>query len=460
MSIRLSIVAVLTAGFTAGSAPVISHHGVPVPVGADTLKAVPMPSKSDRERVEWLERSLAHDSMEGRALASPGEHRAARFLASEMKRIGLKPGGDDKYLQRVPLAMMIPPPRPPAGGMTVTFDRSGGGRGAAGVTPPECLAKAPERPPVAPADSVTRARVTSNAPGAAGTVRGAPVQANAAAGAGGRSGRGGVGFAPSAVAQAPRPRMVTLPSMKDWDTVAKAQQRTAANVIGILPGRDPVLKHEIVVVLSHYDHLSIRTPAIPGADSIFNGADDDAAGTVAVLEIARLLRKAGKPKRTIVFANMTGEESGMVGTSFWIAHPTFPLTQIVAALEIEMIGRPDSLAGGPGKAWLTGYERSTMGDMLKQYGIAIMPDRRPEQSFFSRSDNIALARRGIVAHTLSTFNLHTDYHRVTDDVDKVDFDHMTAVIHAAAEAVRHLADGPKPAWHPGCDPSQPPPARP
>jgi Zn-dependent M28 family amino/carboxypeptidase len=248
--------------------------------------------------------------------------------------------------------------------------------------------------------------------------------------------------------------------MKDWDTVPKAQQLTAVNVIGILPGHDPLLKNEIVVVLSHYDHLKIGRPATPGADSIYNGADDDAAGTVAVLEIARLLKKAGKPKRTIVFANMSGEEAGMVGTNFWIGHPTFPLSQIVAGLEIEMIGRPDSLAGGPGKAWLTGYERSTMGDMLKQFGIEIVPDRRPEQSFFSRSDNIALARRGIVAHTLSTFNLHTDYHRVTDDVDKIDFDHMTAVIHSGAEAVRHLADGPKPAWHPGCDPSQPPPARP
>ena len=254
--------------------------------------------------------------------------------------------------------------------------------------------------------------------------------------------------------------MVTLPSFKDWDTVPKDRQRTSVNVIGILPGSDPVLKHEIVVVLSHFDHLGIRTPATPGADSIYNGADDDAAGTVAVLEVARLLKQAGKPKRTIVFANMTGEESGMVGTNFWVSHPTFPLSQFVAGLEIEMIGRPDSLAGGPGKAWLTGYERSTMGDMLQHYGIAILPDRRPEQNFFQRSDNIALARRGIVAHTLSSFNLHTDYHRVTDDVDKIDFDHMTAVIHSAAEAVRHLADGPKPMWHPGCDPSPPAPAKP
>lgn len=276
-------------------------------------------------------------------------------------------------------------------------------------------------------------------------------------GAGGAGRRGGAGGARGGQ---PILRPVRLPSLADLDTVPLERRRHPVNVIGMLPGSDPVLKNEVVVVLSHYDHLAIRTPATPGADSIFNGADDDAAGTVAVLEIARLLKKAGQPRRTILFANMSGEEAGMVGTSYWIAHPTFPLSQIVAGFEIEMIGRPDSLAGGPGKAWLTGYERSTMGDMLKQYGIDIVPDRRPEQSFFSRSDNIALARRGIVAHTLSTFNLHTDYHRATDDVDKIDFDHMTAVIHSAAEAVRHLADGPKPMWHPGCDPSQPPPARP
>ncbi len=391
MTIRLSIAGVAIACVAAGGPVMPSRIVSSMVTATDTLKTVPAPTKADRDRVEWLERSLAHDSMEGRGLATRGEHRAAVFLAGQMKKIGLKPGGEDKsdkYFQRIPLAMM---------------------------------------PPV-------------------------PASASA-----GRSGAGGV---PGAAARVPRLRMTTLPSVTDWDTVPKDRQRTAVNVIGILPGSDPVLKHEIVIVLSHFDHLGIRSPATPGADSIYNGADDDASGTVAVLEVARLLKQAGKPKRTIVFANMTGEESGMVGTNFWVSHPNFPLSQFVAGLEVEMIGRPDSLAGGPGKAWLTGYDRSTMGDMLQHYGIAILPDRRPEQNFFQRSDNYGLARRGIVAHTLSTFNLHLDYHRVTDDVDKIDFDHMTAVIHSAAEAVRHLADGPKPMWHPGRDPSQPAPAKP
>jgi Zn-dependent M28 family amino/carboxypeptidase len=151
----------------------------------------------------------------------------------------------------------------------------------------------------------------------------------------------------------------------------------------------------------------------------------------------------------------------LLGTKWYIAHPVVPLTRMSANLEIEMIDRPDSLAGGPGRAWLTGYERSTMGDMLKAAGIPIVPDPRPSQNFFERSDNIAFARAGIPAHTLSTFNLHTDYHRPSDEASRADIPHMTAVIRAAAAAVRLLGDGPAPQWHPGGRPAKPsiPPAQ-
>jgi Zn-dependent M28 family amino/carboxypeptidase len=170
---------------------------------------------------------------------------------------------------------------------------------------------------------------------------------------------------------------------------------------------------------------------------------------VAVIEIARRLAQGPPPKRTVVFAAMTGEEVGLLGTHWYIEHPPLPLERMVADLEIEMIGRPDSLAGGPGKAWLTGFRRSTMGDVLAANGIPIVDDPRPEQNFFERSDNIVFARRGIPAHTLSSFNLHADYHTVNDEVERVDFAHMTAVIEAAARAVRLLADGVKPEWKPG-----------
>ena len=103
-------------------------------------------------------------------------------------------------------------------------------------------------------------------------------------------------------------------------------------------------------------------------------------------------------------------------------------------------------AGGAGKAWLTGYERSTMGDFLRDSGVAIVPDPRPSQRFFERSDNIAFARCGIPAHTLSTFNLHGEYHTPEDEVRLMDFVHMTRVIDAAARATRMLADGPRIQW--------------
>ena len=92
------------------------------------------------------------------------------------------------------------------------------------------------------------------------------------------------------------------------------------------------------------------------------------------------------------------------------------------------------------------------GEQLAAAGIPIVPDKRPDQHFFERSDNIAFARKGIVAHTLSTFNLHTDYHQVSDESSKADFVHMAGVINAAAKAARILSDGPKPAWKPGGKP--------
>ncbi len=250
-------------------------------------------------------------------------------------------------------------------------------------------------------------------------------------------------------------RFVLQQSWAGLDTVSPDRRRVGHNVIGILPGHDAAVADEFILVDAHLDHLGIGRPV--NGDSIYNGADDDASGVVAVLGIARALAAGPPPRRTIIFAAMTGEEMGLLGTRWYISHPARPLDQTVGNLEIEMIGRPDSLAGGPGRAWLTGDERSTMGDSLAAEGIPIVPDPRPDQHFFERSDNIAFARLGIPAHTLSSFNLHQDYHRPSDEVEKVDFAHMTSVILAATDAVRILANGPRPAWHEGGRPSAPSP---
>ncbi len=247
-------------------------------------------------------------------------------------------------------------------------------------------------------------------------------------------------------------RLVLMPDFHALDTIPPERRKRSVNVVGILRGSNPHLREQYVLVDAHYDHLGIGRPV--NGDSIYNGADDDASGVVAVLEIAHALARGPRPARTVVFAATTGEEVGLLGTHWFIQHPAIPLDQMAANLEIEMIGRPDSLAGGPGRAWLTGYERSTMGEMLAANGIPIVPDPRPQQNFFRRSDNIAFAQMGIPAHTLSTFNLHADYHRPGDEVSKTDAAHMAAVINAAARAVRLLANGARPEWKTGMRPCQ------
>ncbi len=221
---------------------------------------------------------------------------------------------------------------------------------------------------------------------------------------------------------------------------------SAANVVGLIRGRDAAARDSAVVIAAHYDHLGIGGPV--SGDSIYNGADDDASGVVAVLQMARALAH-DPPRRSVVVLLTTGEEVGLLGTRRYLDEPVVPLDHTVAELEVEMIGRPDSLAGGSGHAWLTGYERSTMGDMLKAAGSPIVPDPRPAEDFFRRSDNIAFARRGIPAHTLSSFNLHADYHTPDDEVERVDTVHLARVIAAATAAARALADGPAPRWKPG-----------
>jgi Zn-dependent M28 family amino/carboxypeptidase len=252
--------------------------------------------------------------------------------------------------------------------------------------------------------------------------------------------------------RAPNGRPTLAASFAARDTFPVASRLDGGNLIGVLPGSDPGLRDEIVLVSAHYDHVGIRQ-AVNG-DSIYNGADDNASGVVTILEVARLLRTGAPPKRTVVFVAFTGEELGGLGTRWYLQHPVRPLEGTVANLNVEMTGRPDSLAGGPGKAWLTGFERSNMGEQLAAGGISIVADPRPSQNFFQRSDNYAFALRGIVAHTLSTFNLHTDYHRPGDSADKADPAHMAVVIEAATQAVRILADGPRPEWKPGGKPER------
>lgn len=471
--------------------------------------------------VERSLRILAHDSMEGRQVGSPGAARAAAFIAAEMKRIGLKPAGDNgTYFQNVtgstrytwaptstftvdgkPLRWNVDvtvtagaavAPKPLAnvqaifGGiendtvMTITAEQAAGKLVVLLPAPPRVAGAAPAARPAPGAPPIPRpitsaqkfsgavaiARVNldglspkwvklineperaSSPRGRAGAPPAAPVPATpvvrlTSSGAAAIFGKPLASLTPGATGG-----MVTT----EITVKSEPQPTWTRNVIGILPGSDDKLKDEWILIDAHYDHVGRSAPTNSNRDSVFNGADDDASGTVAVLEIARALKAGPAPKRSVIFAAMTGEEAGLIGTNFYIANPYVPMTKVVANMEIEMIGRPDSLSEGVGGAWLTGYERSTMGPTLAAAGIRLFPDKRPSQNFFSRSDNRAFACMGIPAHTLSSFNLHTDYHQLSDDADKVDFAHMTEVIRSGAKAARILTDEAAPKWVEGGTP--------
>ncbi|MBB6072179.1 M20/M25/M40 family metallo-hydrolase [Longimicrobium terrae] len=250
----------------------------------------------------------------------------------------------------------------------------------------------------------------------------------------------------------PAGRRLRLTTMDALARLPAGRARQAYNVVARIPGSDPALASEAVIVGAHYDHLGIGRAE--NGDSIYNGADDDASGTVAVLEIARALR-ARPARRTVILFFATGEEVGMLGTRWYLQHPVVPIEQTAAGLFVEMIGRPDSLAGGPGRGWLTGFDRSTVGASLAAAGVPLVPDPRPAQNFFERSDNTPFARVGVPAHVISSFNLHTDYHHAGDEAGRIDYPHVAALTQAAITAVRTLADGPRPQWNPGGRPAAP-----
>jgi Zn-dependent M28 family amino/carboxypeptidase len=232
-------------------------------------------------------------------------------------------------------------------------------------------------------------------------------------------------------------------------------QRTDTwNALGVLRGSDAEASKEVILLTAHLDHLGLGEAAKddPKGDIIYNGADDDASGTTAVLELARTLSQGSRPRRSILFVLFGSEELGGYGNQYFLEHPPVPLTQIVANLEFEMIGRPDP-ALKTKTLWLTGYERSNLGPTLAQHGASISADPHPNEHFFQRSDNYALAKKGIVAQTVSSFGLHKDYHHPSDDLSKIDFDFLIHSIDSMVDPVRWLAGSNwRPEWNEGGKP--------
>ncbi len=261
---------------------------------------------------------------------------------------------------------------------------------------------------------------------------------------------------PSAVIVVSKDAAAAISAMSDGTPIefggkVTSTQSQTWNAMAKITGSDPKLAAEVILLTSHLDHLGVRENA-PGADKIFNGADDDASGSVAVLEMARVLGAGKKPKRTVYFVCFGSEEAGGYGASWFVNNLPVAKDKLVANLEFEMIGRPDEKVK-PEELWLTGYERSNLGPELAKRGAKLVQDPHPDQNFFMRSDNIQLARAGIIAHTVSSFGLHKDYHQASDEVKTIDFVHMTRSINSMVKPIQWLVNSNfVPAWNAGGKP--------
>jgi hypothetical protein len=220
--------------------------------------------------------------------------------------------------------------------------------------------------------------------------------------------------------------------------VARKTARPYANVGAMIPGKKP---DEVVVFSAHYDHLGIGKAK--NQDSVFNGANDDASGTAAVIALAKYFSRMKKPERTLLFVAFTAEESGGYGSQYF-SKKQDP-QKVVAMFNIEMIGTDSKW--GKNSAFITGYEKSDFGKLLQEnlQGSAFRfePDPYPDQNLFYRSDNATLARLGVPAHTISTSKMDSEpyYHTVDDEFETLDTKNMTEIIKAIAVSSKGIVSG-------------------
>lgn len=424
---------------------------------------------------------MADDSMRGRDTPSPGLDRAAEYVAREFRRLGLRPGGDGgTFIQRFPVirwavsetrSSVTPAGGPPwrAGrdflvrggwlsapttGVPFVLDGTTGSLDALNLSaiPPRGIVFAVADPgrtfgqvtnvlrPRDPAAIVLIRAHSDSSWEQQRRVRGAPRWVAGEP----QDGRLVVletrdatvremlrrcGYDLDA-ARAQRNRSFTLTRLRCAAvTVALADDTllvsSAPNVVGILEGSERRLKDEYVVVSAHLDHVGTadggRCPAV-GDDTICNGADDNASGTSVVIELAEAFaRLEPKPRRSLIFVAVSGEERRLWGSEHFTAHPPVPISQLVADLNADMVGRnwKDTIP-------VIGQDRSSLGAALHRVAdahpelrMAPIDDPWPEENFYYRSDHYNFIKRGVPA--LFFFNgPHADYHRASDQVDKID----------------------------------------
>ena len=219
----------------------------------------------------------------------------------------------------------------------------------------------------------------------------------------------------------------------------KKEELDLFNIIGLLKGTS--LKEEFVIISAHYDHLG----QIEGGkgDLVFNGANDNATGVAATIMLAEYFKKAKINKRSILFVAFTAEEMGLIGSNYF--GKTISAESIIAGVNIEMIGKESPF--GPKTAWLTGFKRSTFGEIIQKNlsssEYRLYPDPYKDFRLFFRSDNASLARLGVPAHTFSTspMDKDLDYHQLSDEVETLDVKIITETIKAISVGIKSIVSG-------------------
>jgi len=239
------------------------------------------------------------------------------------------------------------------------------------------------------------------------------------------------------------------------------EEATAPNVIGIIEGSDPQLKNEYVFFTGHMDHVGVAGGGqgcqARGADSICNGADDDASGTTAVIMLAQAFARMNpRPRRSLVFMTVSGEERGLWGSEYYSEHPTVPLSQTVADFNTDMIGRYfDNRAGWRDTISVIGKEHSTLGATANritqehpELRMQLVDDMWPNENFYGRSDHYNFARKGVPI--LFFFNgTHPDYHQVSDTADKIDAEKAARIVATVFHIGLDVANTTeRPQWNP------------
>lgn len=405
---------------------------------------------------------LASDTLAGRDTPSPGLDVAAEYIAAQFRRAGLQPAGDDDFFQTAEFARLSQPLdnlelllqpengepiRIPADRITVTegpltpLDGVPAVRADAALTPDQARGKVLLVSSRVRLDSALQPALQLTL-SATDPPRRDPFSAL---------------VDPASPPRFPR---ITIhnPDLKQWPagpvTVTlkiPPAERTPVrlrNVVALLPGSDPKLKDTCVLLSAHYDHVGQRSGE---GDTVYNGANDNASGTAAVLEAAAALSSL-KPARSVVFVAFFGEEKGLFGSFYYARNPRFAPEKTVANLNLEQVGRTDATGGTRlRQVGITGHDFSnlhiTLNKAARATGVKLVQDPNNDD-FFNRSDNLALARQGVPAHTLYVALGFPDYHQVGDEWKKIDFNNMAVVTRTVAAATLLLANSASaPQWN-------------